>query len=54
MGEYHRFVPMHVAIDYLRVGWVARATLDGTHHGEWAVHVQWLCACPPVVPVHGR
>lgn len=47
----HRWVRHHIAEDYLRLGWVAQATLDGTTHGYWSVHVCWICpACVPVEP----
>jgi hypothetical protein len=47
----HRWVRHHMAEDYLRCGWVAQTTLEGTTHGEWSVHVCWICtACAPVEP----
>lgn len=47
----HRWVRHHAAEDYLRLGWVPQATLDGTTHGHWSVHVVWICpACVPVEP----
>lgn len=47
----HRFVRHHDALDYLRLGWIPRATLDGTTHGQWSVHVEWICpTCPPIEP----
>lgn len=51
MISHHRFVRHHSALDYLRCGWLALPTLDGTAHGAWSVHCVWLCGCPPVEPV---
>lgn len=49
--SFHRWVRLHAAEDYLRLGWVAQNTLDGTTHGLWSVHVVWICQdCPPVEP----
>jgi hypothetical protein len=36
--------------DWLRCGWIARAALDGIHHGEWSVLCEWLCNCKMVKP----
>lgn len=38
------------APDWLRLGWIARSWLDGTHHGQWSVPMEWLCKCKMVVP----
>jgi len=47
----HRWVRIPVAEDYLRLGWIARDTLEGTSHGYWSVHVAWICpTCQPVEP----
>jgi hypothetical protein len=32
-------------MDFVRQGWLALPTLDGTHHGEYRVHLVWLCCC---------
>lgn len=40
-----RFVRHEQAADYLKSGWVARPALNGTHHGEWSVLMEWLCDC---------
>lgn len=45
------FVRHESATDWLRVGWVARRSLHGSHHGEWSVLMEWLCSCAPVMPV---
>ena len=46
----HRWViDRHVA-DYLRLGWMALPTLEGTSHGLYSVHCVWLCECPLAEP----
>lgn len=30
---------------YLLMGWLALPALEGTHHGQWSVLMQWLCDC---------
>lgn len=32
--------------DRLRLGWVHVPGLEGTHHGQWSVTMEWLCQCP--------
>lgn len=46
----HRWVRVTEVMDYLRLGWLALPTLDGTPHGRWSVHVCWLCECDPIKP----
>lgn len=46
----HRWVLHERVLDYLRLGWMALPTLDGTHHGHWSAHCIWLCGCPAVEP----
>jgi hypothetical protein len=31
---------------YLKQGWIYRPGLEGCHHGEWSVILEWLCECP--------
>lgn len=50
MTALHKFVRHEFALDYLRCGWLALPSLDGTHHGAWSVHCVWLCGCAPVYP----
>ena len=45
LGELHRFVPVDRVIEFVRLGWLPLPTLAGTHHGEFKVHVVWLCCC---------
>ncbi len=47
----HRWVLHHRVPDYLRCGWLALPTLEGTHHGLWSVHCIWLCGCHPPYPL---
>ena len=47
---YHRWVTFDRVLDYLRLGWLALPTLEGTGHGLWAVHCVWLCQCRAVEP----
>jgi hypothetical protein len=49
----HRFVLHDRVPDYLRLGWLALSSLEGTHHGFWSVHCAWLCGCKPVEPCTG-
>jgi hypothetical protein len=39
------FVRHSEALDWLRLGWLARPTLERTHHGEYSVMMEWLCDC---------
>lgn len=41
----HLWVPMSQAMDYVLLGWVPLPSLDGTSHGQWAVHMAWICEC---------
>ena len=43
----HRYVRLADALEFVRLGWLPLRTLEGTHHGQWAVHCCWLCLCPP-------
>lgn len=49
--NYHRWVPFDRVHDYLRLGWLALPTLEGTGHGLWSAHCVWLCKCQPVEPI---
>jgi len=46
----HRWVTFDRVADYLRLGWLAIPTLEGTGHGLWAAHCIWLCQCRAVEP----
>jgi hypothetical protein len=35
---------------WLELGWIARPALEGTHHGQHACLVEWLCDCKVVKP----
>ena len=32
--------------DWLRCGWIAYPSLEGTTHGQWSALCEWLCDCP--------
>lgn len=32
-------------MDYVKMGWLPLPSLDGTHHGDWSVHMAWICDC---------
>lgn len=46
----HRWAPLALADDYVRLGWLPLPTLAGTPHGLYRVHVAWLCSCQPPEP----
>ena len=51
----HRYAPIAKAMDYVRMGWLPLPSLKGTHHGRYAVHMIWLCACKaPQPPTDGQ
>lgn len=43
VAREHRWAPHEKVLDYLKLGWLPLPTLEGTHHGEWSVHMVWLC-----------
>lgn len=47
MTMYIKFVPVHLADDHARMGWMAVLPgFMGTVHGDWSVMLVWLCGCP--------
>lgn len=50
MTTIHKWVRIHHALDYCRAGWMPLASLAGTAHGRWSVHMCWLCDCPLIMP----
>ena len=46
----HRYVPLPIAMDYVQAGWLPLPSLLGCSHGEWAVHMIWICQCPAPLP----
>ena len=54
IAAIHRYVRFYRADDYLRLGWIPLPTLADTPHGQWAVHMAWLCGCDPVEPAAMR
>lgn len=47
---YHRWVIHERVPDYLRLGWMALPSLEGTSHGIYSAHCIWVCECEPVEP----
>ena len=43
---FHRWVIHDQVPDYVRLGWIALPTLEGTNHGIYSTHCVWLCECP--------
>lgn len=50
----HRWALRDHVDDYVRLGWTALPTLEGTLHATWRVHVVWTCSCPPREPAAAR
>lgn len=48
-----RYIPLHRAIDYLRLGWLIVGDLHYPHC-EFSVLGQWLCTCKCVEPKRGE
>lgn len=40
-----RYVRHGDADVYCQLGWMPTDALDGTHHGQYAVLMHWLCEC---------
>lgn len=47
------FAPISRVDDWLKCGWLPHDALAGTHHGEHAVLVEWICECEIVAPKRG-
>jgi hypothetical protein len=41
----HRFVSHRSAMRFVQLGWMPLDSLQGTHHGEYRVHLVWVCCC---------
>lgn len=50
MKTFH-LVRLPAVPDWLRCGWIAHPSLDGTGHGEWSALCEWLCTCKMVRPL---
>lgn len=48
--SFHRWVRHARADDYLRLGWLPLSTLEHTPHGQFSVHMAWICNCKAVEP----
>lgn len=40
--------------DFLALGWHIADDMQGCHHGEHAVMLEWLCGCPMAEPVSSK
>ena len=50
MPHFFKYV-RHDDVDlYLALGWCPSDALAGTHHGEWAVLMLWICSCQCPMP----
>lgn len=45
-----RYIPIHRAMDYLRLGWLIVEELH-LPHGEFSVLGRWLCDCKCIEPI---
>lgn len=50
----HRWVRHHEAMAYCALGWLPLPGLRDTYHGQYSVHMVWLCECRPVEPRRGE
>jgi hypothetical protein len=51
IATLHKFVAIAAVPDHLRLGWMAAQALRGTYHGQYSVHMVWLCECKPLEPM---
>lgn len=40
-----RYVPIELALNYCRLGWLPTRALQDTNHGNYSVLMCWLCEC---------
>lgn len=45
-----RYVRHSDAETYCQLGWSPIDALEGTHHGDYAVLMMWLCECKAAEP----
>jgi hypothetical protein len=52
LKETHlRYVRHRDVLDYARLGWLPDFdALDGTHHGQYSIIMEWRCQCPILEP----
>lgn len=43
--SWHMYVPLNLADDFLKCGWLPLDSLHRIHHGQYAVHMKWICQC---------
>ena len=45
------YAPKARAHEFLELGWIAhQKTLDGTHHGEYSIVMEWTRDDDPIMP----
>lgn len=49
--SWYRYVVHRRVDDYLLLGWVPTAALEGTYHGNYSMLMFWPCACKAREPV---
>lgn len=42
----YKFVVWSEVESYFKLGWQYNGGLEGTHHGETACIMEWMCDCP--------
>ena len=52
LAEIVEYVPIADAMEFVLVGWVPTPALAGTHHGVYAILMEWRCDCPAPYPPH--
>lgn len=45
-----RYVVHERVPDYLRCGWFAHPSLEGSYHGQYSALLEWRCCCPMAEP----
>ena len=48
------YVQHHRVLDFARLGWLPHFELLDTHHGQYAITMEWLCDCPITTPARQR
>lgn len=51
MIRLFRYIPLHLLPAAVVAGWISSDALIDTHHGEYAVLCEWLCACDEPWPL---
>lgn len=48
--RWFRYVRLDEISDWILCGWLPTTALVQTHHGQYSVLCEWLCACRMVQP----